>query len=184
MKNPVRLLTLLILVSLITNVSAASVIGTEVGETWIRWSWTNNSIMDIYVDGRLSASGNQFQYYYLTGLNPNEQHRLELRLNITNTSVFDSSIATTSTPQFFLYLLLVLGTVIGLVAVFLRNPLHQILTASLATVLCIGVGLVGFRTLPGLTVIGMILGAFAGIFVIWSFYKIYTHIQEDKFGDF
>ena len=81
--SPILLLVLLL--ALVLQAATAMKVKADMGETWIRWSWDDNTTVSIYVDG-LHIANSSIPYYYLSGAKANSEHRLELRNATTNST--------------------------------------------------------------------------------------------------
>lgn len=85
---PLRLIAYALIISavLISTVSAAPGITAQVGETWIKWTWSaNQTPVNVYIDGTGILTNSTINYYYLTGLKPLERHNIQT-YNSSNTS--------------------------------------------------------------------------------------------------
>lgn len=111
-----RPLLLLLLGCLLIVPGACAGISASAGETWIRWTWSDLPIIpnetQVWVDGQIQGVAGPENQYYLTGLNPSEQHRITF-VNATSgetiASLQTSTLPAMNTILFFLAVLVVLA---------------------------------------------------------------------------
>jgi hypothetical protein len=106
----------------------------DMGETWLKWSWTNNDSVAVYVDG-VFVTNSTLGYYYLSGAKANSEHRLELR-NATNESELLAKSTLRTNPQAgTLWLFIGICFIFGLIILFLQDKIKVIITAILGLVI-------------------------------------------------
>ena len=165
------LLILLLLLLFLIPGAAAFNIKADFGESYIKWQWDSQEAYDIYIDGKLATSNTTISYYYLTDLNPNEEHRLDL-MNVASTTPYKSSILKTTSPAILIITMLVFCLIFSLVLLFLMDDEWKVLFLA---------GLIELISLFGRSISYNFFGAdliflafviFAGLFLAIALYKI------------
>jgi len=135
------------------------------GETWIRWTWTPDTTYpyDVYVDGDMVESSNTLGYYYLTGLNPSEKHRIDL---YDGANPIASSTATTEKSSSLAYILVLMGVVFTLITLFMLDPVKVLLTGMLTFIISSYLVANTWSHLGAMSFIGIGLAIFSGVWVI------------------
>ena len=165
---PVILLLLLLLIA-----PAAAQISAEVGETWIRWEWpaaTYGNDTLVLVDGIERGTAEGRGVYYLSDLNPNEEHQLVL-LNSTSGAPADALRVKTLTPLSTILFFLGVMIILAILCMAMQDPARVILTGALGS--AIGFYLFGL-TLGhgGLWLVVLALTGFQALFVGLALYNI------------
>jgi hypothetical protein len=152
---------------------ASALITAEVGETWIRWEWPaaaygNDTL--VLVDGIERGTAEWRGVYYLSDLNPNEEHQLVLVNASTGTQVDSLRVATLtplSTILFFLGIMILLA----ILCMAMQDPARVILTGALGS--AIGLYLFGLTLGHGpLWLVVLALTGFQTLFVILALYSL------------
>lgn len=169
MIRPVAALLLLLL--LIAPVSA--LITAEVGETWIRWEWSatayGNETM-VIVDGIEQGTAEGRGMYYLSDLNPNEEHQLALA-NATTGTLADALRVKTLVPLSTVLFFIAVQGIIALLCVLLQDPVRVILTGALGSVL--GFFLFGISVGHGaIWLVVLALTGFQALFAVLALYNL------------
>jgi hypothetical protein len=165
---PVVMLLLLLLIA-----PASALITAEVGETYIRWEWSATAYGNetlVIVDGIERGTAEGRGMYYLSDLNPNEEHQLTL-VNATSGDPADSLRVKTLTPLSTILFFLGIELILALLCVLLQDPARTILTGALGGVL--GFYLFGLTLGHGaLWLVVLALVGFQGLFVILALYTL------------
>ena len=167
----VRTLVALLLIALL--VAPAAALTAEVGETWIRWEWSaaaygNDTL--VLVDGIERGTAEGRGVYYLSDLNPNEEHQLVL-INTTSGAPADALRVKTLTPLSTILFFLGIMILLAILCMAMQDPARVILTGALGSVL--GFYLFGISVGHGamwLVVLGLI--GFQAIFVVLALYNL------------
>jgi hypothetical protein len=67
-----------LLVALLAAQASALSMRADWGETYIRWSWDDNTTVQIFIDGQY-VQDSPTSYYFLDHITPGSEHRIELR---------------------------------------------------------------------------------------------------------
>ncbi|MFA5408821.1 MAG: hypothetical protein WC343_08655 [Bacilli bacterium] len=164
-----RVLLLLILLLLIAP--AAAQITAEVGETWIRFDWPLNSSNGtvIIVDGVEQGSADGKSMYYLTDLNPNEEHQITL-IDTAGAAV-DAARVRTLSPLSTVLFFVAIELILALLCLTMQDPVRVVLVGALGSVL--GLFLFGLTIGHGaLWLIVLALVGFQALFVILALYNL------------
>jgi hypothetical protein len=165
---PIILLLLLLLIA-----PAAGQVTAEVGETYIRWEWPaaaygNDTL--VLVDGIEQGTAEGRGMYYLSDLNPNEEHQLVLA-NTTSGAPADALRVKTLFPLGTILFFLGVMILLAVLCMAMQDPARVILTGALGS--AIGFYLFGLTLGHGplwLVVIGLV--GFQAIFVILALYSL------------
>lgn len=168
-----RLLPIILLLLLLLIAPAAGQVTAEVGETYIRWEWPaaaygNDTL--VLVDGIEQGTAEGRGMYYLSDLNPNEEHQLVL-INTTSGAPADALRVKTLTPLSTILFFLGIMTLLAILCMVMQDPARVILTGALGS--AIGFYLFGLTLGHGalwLVVIGLV--GFQAIFVILALYSL------------
>jgi len=135
------MLKLLLVFVILAMIGSQSVSGysltRDIGESYISWTWNNDVIVNVMIDGVNILENTTSGYYYLTGIQPNEEHRIDI-YNASNPSERISDIARTLPSSGLLYVLLGIGFLLLLIVLFtLMNEceLYSIFFAIMGCVL-------------------------------------------------
>ena len=166
-----RVLSLLLVLLLVAP--AAAQVTADVGETWIRWEWPaaaygNDTL--VLVDGIERGTAEGRGVYYLSDLNPNEEHQLVL-VNTSTGAPADSLRVKTLTPLSTILFFLGIMILLAILCMAMQDPARVILTGALGSV--IGLYLFGLTLGHGalwLVVIGLV--GFQAIFVVLALYNL------------
>lgn len=166
-----RILLLLLLLLLIAPPAAAQ-ISAEIGETWIRWEWTpipgNDTL--IIVDGTGQGSAEGKGMYYLSDLNPNEEHQIVLA-NATTGAPLDAARVKTLSPISTVLFFLAVEVLLALLCLTMQDPVRVVLVGALGSVL--GFFLFGLTIGHGaLWLVVLALVGFQALFVILALYNL------------
>lgn len=152
---------------------ASALITAEVGETWIRWEWpaaTYGNDTLVLVDGIERGTAEGRGVYYLSDLNPNEEHQLVL-LNSTSGAPADALRVKTLFPLGTILFFLGIMILLAILCMAMQDPARVILTGALGS--AIGLYLFGLTLGHGalwLVVIGLV--GFQAIFVVLALYNL------------
>lgn len=168
-----RLLPIILLLLLLLIAPAAGQVTAEVGETYIRWEWPaaaygNDTL--VLVDGIEQGTAEGRGMYYLSDLNPNEEHQLVL-INTTSGAPADALRVKTLTPLSTILFFLGIMILLAVLCMVMQDPARVILTGALGS--AIGFYLFGLTLGHGalwLVVIGLV--GFQAIFVILALYSL------------
>ncbi len=144
------------------------------GETWIRWTWApgTTEAYDVYIDGTLAESASTLGYYYLTGLNANERHRIDL-YDTGNPIAY--GIATTDKESYLAYIMAILGVIFAVITVATtQEPGKVIISGSLTFIIGIYLAANTWTQLGPMSFFGMGLVIFAGIWVGRAMWVMYS----------
>ena len=165
---PVILLLLLLLIA-----PAAAQISAEVGETWIRWEWpaaTYGNDTLVLVDGIEQGTAEGRGMYYLSDLNPNEEHQLVL-VNTSTGAPADALRVKTLTPLSTILFFLGIMILLAILCMVMQDPARVILTGALGS--AIGLYLFGLTLGHGpLWLVVLALTGFQTLFVVLALYNI------------
>ena len=130
------LLLLLGIFAVFAGPAAAMKVQADMGETWIRWSWSDNTTAAIYVDG-LFVSNSSLPYYYLSGAKANSEHRLELRNASANATMelLARSTVRTSPPAGTVQLILAISFIFVIVVVFSQDEVKKVVSGLMGIVI-------------------------------------------------
>lgn len=165
-----RVLLLLFLTLLIAP--AAAQISAEVGETWIRWEWAPIPGNDthIIVDGTGQGSAEGKGMYYLTDLNPNEEHQINL-INASTGATEGAARVKTLSPLGTILFFIAIEVVLAILCLAIQDPVRVVLTGALGGALgfylfglCLGHGALW------IVVLGIV--GFQALFVILAMYSL------------
>lgn len=165
---PVILLLLLLLIA-----PAAGQISAEVGETYIRWEWpaaTYGNDTLVLVDGIERGTAEGRGVYYLSDLNPNEEHQLVL-VNTSTGAPADALRVATLTPLSTILFFLGVMMILAILCMAMQDPARVILTGALGS--AIGFYLFGLAVgHGGLWLVVLALVGFQGLFVVLALYSL------------
>ena len=167
-----RFLPLLLLLLL---AAPAAALTAEVGETYIRWEWTEQYGPEtmLYVDGVNQSTAAGRQTLLLTDLNPAEEHQLVL-LNTTSATPAAAlrvkTLASLSTVLFFI----AVQAGIALLCVLLQDPARVILTGALGSV----IGFFLFGLCVGHGALWLVVLALTGFQALFTVLALYTLLEE------
>ena len=152
---------------------ASALITAEVGETYIRWEWPaaaygNDTL--VLVDGIERGTAEGRGMYYLSDLNPNEEHQLVL-INTTSGAPADALRVKTLTPLSTILFFLGIMILLAILCMVMQDPARVILTGALGS--AIGLYLFGL-TLGhgGLWLVVLALTGYQALFVGLALYNI------------
>lgn len=164
------LLCICILLCIIPIVSAINMTA-SVGETWIIYRWETGYTTNIYIDSELAAANSTFREWYLTDINSNEKHQIQLYNSSEPAQKLGSLTATTLNSQNIIYLLICVLIAFVLILLLRPDPIKQLIIGALAASLSlytyqfsIGYG--------GLSLIPIIIVVIAGIFIAIALWEI------------
>ena len=166
-----RVLSLLLVLLLVAP--AAAQVTADVGETWIRWEWPaaaygNDTL--VLVDGIERGTAEGRGVYYLSDLNPNEEHQLVL-LNSTSGAPADALRVKTLTPLSTILFFLGIMILLAILCMAMQDPARVILTGALGS--AIGLYLFGLTLGHGsLWLVVLALTGFQALFVGLALYNI------------
>ncbi|MDI6719290.1 MAG: hypothetical protein QMD46_06735 [Methanomicrobiales archaeon] len=166
-----RVLSLLLVLLLVAPASA--LITADVGETWIRWEWpaaTFGNDTQVIVDGIERGTAEGRGMYYLSDLNPNEEHQLVL-VNTSTGAPADALRVKTLTPLSTILFFLGVMILLAILCMAMQDPARVILTGALGS--AIGLYLFGLTLGHGalwLVVLGLV--GFQALFVVLALYNI------------
>jgi hypothetical protein len=168
-----RLLPIILLLLPLLIAPAAGQVTAEVGETYIRWEWPaaaygNDTL--VLVDGIEQGTAEGRGMYYLSDLNPNEEHQLVLA-NTTSGAPADALRVKTLFPLGTILFFLGVMILLAVLCMAMQDPARVILTGALGS--AIGFYLFGLTLGHGplwLVVIGLV--GFQAIFVILALYSL------------
>lgn len=165
-----RLLMVLVLALLLLISPAAAQIVAEVGETWIRFEWPVAPGTNLSVDGVEQGLADR-GVFYLTDLNPNEEHQIQL-INTSTGTVADAARVTTLTPLTTVLFFIAIEVILALLCMGMQDPVRVVLTGALGGTL--GFFLFGLALGHGslwLVVVGLV--GFQALFVILALYNLF-----------
>jgi hypothetical protein len=166
-----RILLLLILILLLAPPAAAQ-ISAEVGETWIRWEWPEEygSGTIILVDGVNQSTADGRQYYYLSDLNPDEEHQIDL-INASTGAPLDAARVRTLSPLSTVLFFVAIELILALLCLTMQDPVRVVLVGALGGTL--GFYLFGLALGHGaLWLVVLALVGFQTLFVILALYNL------------
>jgi len=143
----------------------------EVGEEWIRWSWTNfSAAYRVYIDGQQVETNLTKCNYYLHGINPAEEHIIRVESALDSARFLEGT-ATTVQNSVLITFLMAIAFLLMVVTLFIRNDLHTVVLGGLSLVIefylllqCVGHG--------GLWLVIIAMMIFQSVFVIRSLYHM------------
>ena len=166
-----RVLPLLILILLLVAPAAAQITA-EVGETWIRWDWSEEygpGTM-IYVDGENESTAAGRHYIYLSDLNPAEEHQLAL-VNASTGATLSAARVQTLSPISTVLFFTAIELILAILCIAMQDPVRVVLVGALGGTLgfylfglCLGHGALW------LVVLGIV--GFQALFVILAMYSL------------
>ena len=158
------------LLLLLLLVAPAAALTADVGETWIRWEWSaygNDTLVLVDgIDRGTAASG----VFYLTDLNPGEEHQLVL-INTTSGTPADALRVKTLTPLSTILFFLGIMILLAILCMAMQDPARVILTGALGS----AVGLYLFTLCLGhgpLWLVVLALTGFQALFVVLALYNL------------
>lgn len=161
---------IIFLILILIVVPASAQIRAEVGETWIRFEWPPIEDTTIMIDGTDSGPGDRGTYY-LTGVNPNEEHQIEV-VDTSSGEVKESARVSTLTPLSTILFFISIEMILAILCLILEDPIRVVLTGALGGTLgfyvfglCVGHGSLW------LVVLGLI--GFQALFVILALYNLF-----------
>ncbi len=168
-----RLLPIILLLLLLLIAPAAGQVTAEVGETYIRWEWpaaTYGNDTLVLVDGIEQGTAEGRGMYYLSDLNPNEEHQLVL-VNTSSGAPADALRVKTLFPLSTILFFLGVMIILAILCMAMQDPARVILTGALGS--AIGFYLFGL-TLGhgGLWLVVLALTGFQALFVGLALYNI------------
>jgi hypothetical protein len=157
------------------------------GETWIVWNWTtpstfinNDTMLSVKVDGvlvhymELDSNVTIPTSYYLTGINPNEQHML--RVDICNSTVVfitDSDIETTSQSSLYNYLIFIIILGLMVVAIWLRAKVISVVLLAVSFVISLYMSMMMTIENPSFSTVNIIVSVVCGFLIVYTLYEIW-----------
>lgn len=112
-----KMLSLLILAMIGIQAVSGYTITRDIGESYISWNWNKNATVNVMIDGETILQNSTAGYYYLTGIESNEEHRIDI-YNASNPAERTSDIARTLPSSGLLYMLLAIGFLLLLIVLF------------------------------------------------------------------
>lgn len=170
-----RPLVVLVLALLLLIGPAAAQITAEVGETWIRFEWPVAPGTNLSVDGTDIGPADR-GIYYLTDLNPNEEHQIQI-CNTSTGTITDAARVTTLTSLPTLLFFIAIEVILALLCLLLQDPVRVVLTGALGATL--GFFLFGLALGHGslwLVVLGLV--GFQGLFVALALYNLFAEALQ------
>jgi hypothetical protein len=173
---------------LVVNVSASDINFTNrKGETWVVWNWSipseyinSGCYVTVRVDGiianNISLDTNlTIPYnYYLTGVNPNEEHNVNLEIyNSSGLLIDGSSTVTTRHSDLLYYVLFIVAMQLLLLSVFKRNKLVSVVFSSFSLLVMLFISYVFVGYNDSFSNIGLICAVLSGFIVIYNLYEVY-----------
>jgi hypothetical protein len=160
-------LTLILIVVLIPACAASIDITSAHGETWISWDWdTQPNPLTIYVDGSLKHENTSMNYFYLTDISANEEHRIDIYEWADNTTTFlGSDVERTAKQSWFAYLVLVIAAALALITIALKNPAEILMTGLLCMIFSFYLAANTWSQLGAMSFVGSGLIIFSGIWI-------------------
>lgn len=166
-----QIVVLLIIGLLLLISPTAARVTAEVGETWIRFEWPVSPGTTLSVDGTEMGSADH-GIYYLSDLNPNEEHQIQL-INTSSGNITASARVTTLSPLTTALFFITIEVVLALLCMAMSDPVRVVLTGALGGAL--GFYLFGLTLGHGATwivVLGLI--GFQALFVILALYDLFA----------
>ena len=165
-----RILLLLILILLLAPPAAAQITA-EVGETWIRYDWTpipgNDTL--IIVDGIERGAADR-GVYYLSDLNPNEEHQIDL-INASTGATLSAARVQTLSPISTVLFFLGIEVLLAILCLAMQDPVRVVLVGALGSVL--GFFLFGLVLGHGaLWLVVLAIVGFQALFIILALYNL------------
>jgi hypothetical protein len=170
------------------GVSSAMDITFQKGETWVVWNWTIPSEyintghgITVWVDGlvtyNVSLDTNlTIPYnYYLTNVNPNEEHNLKISVYNSSGSVdLNNSIVRTRYSDILYYVLFIVSIQLLLLSVFVRNKLFSVVFGSFSLFVFLFIAYVFIGYNPSFSNIGIICAVLSGFIIVYHLYELYV----------
>ncbi len=166
---------LVLLFCILTPSCAAIEIIEAHGETWITWEWDYANATTIYVDGKQALNNTSMEFYYLTDISANEEHRIDVYESLNGTLyLLGTDTAKSSRQSWFAYLLIVISVGLVLLATRLTNPIEVLATSLLGLIPSLYVMSNTWTQLGPISFLGMGLAIVAGIWVVKSLWDMYS----------
>lgn len=162
---------LLLILCIIPCTSAAAFnLSARTGETWIVYQWDTNLSVNVYIDGIRQSTAANFSDYYLTNLNPNEQHQIRIYNASNSTEMYGALTIKTLNSQTFIQVLICLLIVFIIILLLLKNPIKIILTGGLAAAISLYTSsiAVGYGSLAVLPLVTLIVAAVFIVLALWN----------------
>jgi hypothetical protein len=132
-----KMLLLIIILAMIGSQSVSGYSMTrDIGESYISWTWDNGVMVNVMIDGTNILENTTSGYYYLTGIDPNEEHRIDI-YNASNPSERTSDIARTLPSSGLLYMLLAIGFLLVLIVLFTSMHEYELYSIFFAIMGCV-----------------------------------------------
>ena len=154
----------------------------KTGETYIKWIWNDPAfpLQMIYIDGAF-IKNTTAQYYYLTDLQPMEEHRIDIYLY--NPAKALSSGGTLSSPDEIadlqatrtnsttinsglFYILLIILIALTIISAIIINPIKGFLIGIFTAIFAIALSFIAAFFMDWLIILSIITGVLAVIFTI------------------
>ena len=164
----------------LTSIASADIanLSTEVGSTYINWSWNylNSTTTSIYLDGQF-VTNTTLTYFIASNLNSREQHTLSLTENLTQTVVASNSVKTFYPPILF-YLILIFSIGFLLLEIFLKSETLTILIGTL----CFVMSTLGFyMSFPyHFSILSYLMIGIAVIALLWIFMAAFSSLSKSN----
>jgi hypothetical protein len=160
------LLAVALLVLVMVGISSASLnLTSDVGETWIKWSWDLNSTVNVYIDGTSEAVNLTSSLYLLSDLNPSEEHDISL-YNSTGGELLDSDTATTLPSLPLTVAILIIAIVFAAMIFVVGDVYRAILCGAVSAVFSLYFTTLAYPYYFGYAIGGIILVCFSVTLVI------------------
>jgi hypothetical protein len=181
-----RLIILAILIGICLMVIPACAVNINLtqktGETFIKWMWNDPTLplQMIYVDGAF-VKNTTAQYYYLTDLQPMEEHRIDIYVyNPAKALASHGSIASpdeiadlratrtnsTTINSGLFYILLILLIALTIITAVIVNPIKGFLIGLFTAIFALALSFIAAFFMDWLIILSIITGVLAVIFTI------------------
>lgn len=150
----------------------------EVGETWIRWDWDENTTVDVYIDGVETEEALPSSLYLLSDLEPSEEHDIAL-YNSSGGELIDSNTTTTLPSLVLVISLLVVSIVFAVLTLLLSDVYRVMLCAGVAFVTAAYCTTLAISHFFGLAVLAILVVVFSVTIVVITILDFWERGDED-----
>lgn len=161
---------ILVILFVIVPAVAAVNITASVGETWITYRWESGRNVNIYIDGVKQINNTPFSDWYLTDINSDEKHQIEVYNASNPTQKLGSLTAITLHSQNIIITLECILILFFIILLFLNDPIKIILLGGLSASISLYTSQIalGYGALTILPLSTLVISAIFIIRALWD----------------
>jgi hypothetical protein len=168
------ILVILCCICIFSTTVAAANITAKVGETWIRWQWSpvlNNLTTNVYIDGVVYIYNSSFNYTYIQGLEPLEEHNIQVYNSSNTTQRLHDSTVRTLYPKWNIFFLIGLEVFMVIILMLSQESFKIILTGGMTISLTLYTSAISYGY-EGLYLLPLIIAIVSGLYLAIKLWEI------------